>query len=374
MRIAHLSSMTGYYGGEVLLASLATGMRERGHEVWAIARPRSALAERLAACGVPVRTQRLVDWYEPLGMLRLAAWLRRKGIEILHTHLPRDYFTAAVATLGTGIANVGSRHQLRPLSHAPLKRPFLRGFAAMLPVSEAARAGFLASGLLPSARVTTVPNGIALPARPADRGTMRAALGVEPGRPVVGFVGSIGPHKGLDTLLAVAARLRARYPDLCVAVLGAAHAGSARSGDLADGVARLGLERTVRLLGYRADAAALCAGFDVQVVPSVAEPFGLVVLEAMAQGVPVVATDAGGIPEIIRDGREGYLVPVGDDEILAARVASLLDDAELRSAMGARGRDRVAARYTRERMLDRIEAVYRVVLDAAGGRRSRPFA
>jgi glycosyltransferase involved in cell wall biosynthesis len=277
-----------------------------------------------------------------------------------------------VATLGTRIINVGSRHQLRPLTHAPLKRPFLRGFAAMLPVSEAARAGFLASGLLPAARVTTVPNGVVLPARPVDRGAMRMALGVDRRQPVVGFVGSIGPNKGLDTLLAVAARLRARHPDLCVAVLGAAQAGDVHLRNLERGIARLGLERTVRLLGYRPDAAVLCAGFDVQVVPSLAEPFGLVVLEAMAQGVPVVATDAGGIPEIVRDGREGFLVPVGDDAALAARVGDLLDDPDLRLAMGARGRARVAACYTRERMLDRIEAVYRTALGRVDRRGSPP--
>ena len=90
MRIAQLSSMTGYYGGEVHLAALATGLRARGHEVSAVVRPGSALAERLAAAGIAVVTLPLVDWYEPLGTARLGAWLRRQRIEILHTHTPRD--------------------------------------------------------------------------------------------------------------------------------------------------------------------------------------------------------------------------------------------------------------------------------------------
>jgi len=369
MRIAHLSSMTGYYGGEVYLASLVTGLRERGHDVWAVVRPGSELARRLGDAGTDVVTLPLVDWYEPVGTLRLAAWLRRARVEILHTHLPRDYFTAAVATLGSSVVNVGSRHQLTPLRHIPLKRPFLHRFAAMLAVSDAVRAGFVSNRPLPPARVVTVPNGIEVPAHPADRNAMRALLGVGPDRPVVGFVGSVSPNKGLLTLVEAVARARVRHPDLCLVVVGAEDRGDVHTRELAARIAALGLGESVRLLGYRTDAANLCAGFDVQAVPSVAEPFGLVVLEAMAQGVPVLATAAGGIPEIVRDGQEGFLVSVGAVEALAARLGQLLDDPELARALGRRGRSRVASTFTRARMLERVETVYRDLLRPAGAGR-----
>ena len=118
----------------------------------------------------------------------------------------------------------------------------------------------------------------------------------------------------------------------------------------------------MRFLGYRPDAATLCAGFDVQAVPSLAEPFGLVVLEAMVRGVPVVASAAGGIPEIVRHGRDGLLVPAGDAAALAAALEQLLADPERRAQLAAEAGRRVRAEFPAVGMIERIETVYRRAL------------
>lgn len=365
MRIVQLSTMRDYYGGEVCLANLARGLAARGHEVTCVVRREGRLAGELSRLGVRTLEMPLVDWFEPLSTARLGAWLRRERVEIVHTHTPRDWFIAAAATVGGPVRNVATRHLLRPVTHAGLKRAFLRRLDAMIAVSDAVRRGVQAGRLVAPERLVTVPNGIALPASGPAPGFLRAWAGLGADSPVVGCVARLTPEKGLVNLLRAAALLRPRWPHLAVLILGDAPDGADHPRELLELSAALDLDRTVRFCGYVPGAAAQCAAFDVQVVCSLAEPCGLATLEAMAQGRPVVATASGGSPELIDDGREGFLVPPEDPERLARRLDCLLDSPGLRREMGRRGRDRVIREFSLERMLERTEAVYRTVLDRA---------
>ncbi len=363
MNIAHLSSQTAFYGGEVYLTCLAAGMRDRGHRVACCVRPGSALQRRLFELKIPTTTLPLVDWFDPWSVSRLGRWLRRQNIQILHSHNPRDYYLAAVASYGTPVMNVGSRHHLQPIRHRFLKRPFLRRFAAMIAVSQAVRANFCCSRVLDPERVVTIHNGVDVQRELPRRNGLRRAVGLDATAPVIGFVGRLCPDKGVETLLASARQLvQAGWPDLKVFVVG----GDLNGGRYLRRLRRLaraeGLERTVHFFGYVEDAARAAADFDVQVVCSHAEPFGLVTLEAMAHCHPVIATATGGSGEIVRDGVDGYLVAPGDAQALTARLAFLLSRPELRRQLGARARARVEAVFSLTRMLDRTESVYRAVL------------
>ena len=288
MRIAYLSTMGGYYGGEVHLASLAAGMRDRGHEVTCVVRPGSQLHDRLPRLGLDVVPLPLVHWYEPVQMTRLARLLRGLDVEILHSHVPRDYYMAATACAGGSIANVGTRHQLFPISMPLFKRPFLARFEAMIAVSEAVRENLILSRVLDPSRITTVPNGIVLgPGKPSDQplaGPLRLACGAVPGDPVVGFVGRLCPTKGVDTLICAAAELLPSWPRLKLCLIGQEDGGGDYLLHLKEMVRTLHLEQVVHFLGYRDDAARAAREFNVQVIPSQSEPFGLVTLEGMAQG------------------------------------------------------------------------------------------
>jgi len=362
MRIAHLSSMTGFYGGEVCLLNLAAGMQGRGHSVSCVVRPDSRLRRELEGRGVEVLPLPLVDWYEPVSVARLRRWLIRQDIQILHTHLPRDYFIAATATLGTGVLNVGSRHQLNRISLPVLKRPFMSRFSAMIGVSQAVRRGLVASEIMDPDRVVTIPNGIEWAGTDQSCINLRESRGVGPDVPVVGFVGRLCPGKGVETLLEAAALLRPRWPDFRLFVLGDGPGVNDYVTSLQRLAARLGLGSNVHFFGYVDHAAAACVAFDVQVVCSQAEPFGLVTVEAMAQGVPVTVTNSGGSPEIVRDGVEGFLVEPGDPDALARRLDCLLDSPGLRREMGRRGRESVRRHFTLDHMLDATEALYMKVL------------
>jgi glycosyltransferase involved in cell wall biosynthesis len=378
MNIAYLSTMTGYYGGEVHLAGLADGMRERGHQVLCVVRPESQLEKRLPRLGLPVEVMPLLHWYDPVMMSRLGRLLRKRNIEILHTHVPRDYYTAAVASLGSDVVNVGTRHQLHPIGLPVLKRPFLGRFEAMIAVSEAVKGGLIGSLAMDNDRIVTVPNGIALPRTPVAEaplaGPLRLACGATADDPVVGFVGQLCPSKGLETLIRACARLARGWPRLKLCVIGEGGESGHYLARLKQLAAELGLARSVHFLGYRPDAARAAAEFNVQVISSLAEPFGLVTLEAMAQSRPVVATNTGGSPEIVRDGVEGFLVRPGDAVQLAGRLDVLLDSPGLCREMGRRGSQRVAREFSLDLMLDRTEAVYRQALGKSDRRPVRASA
>ena len=133
---------------------------------------------------------------------------------------------------------------------------------------------------------------------------------------------------------------------------------------LEEEIRRAGLTDTVHLSGFRADAQAIIAAGDLFVMPSRAEPFGLVLLEAMALGRPIIATRAGGPMEIVADGATGLLTRAGDASALAAAIAALLDEPERRAAMGRCGRERYEKHFTADRMAREIAAIYRRVLRA----------
>ncbi len=366
MRIVHLSTMMSYYGGEVHLASLAAGLRARGHEVTCVVRPGSEMAEVLPEMGLEVRTLSLVDWFDPSSVTRLSRLVRSLHCDILHTHLPRDYFLAAVVTLGTGIANVGTRHQLRPLSHMLLKRPFLNRFSEFIAVSEAVGQGLLRAGVVPADRLTVVRHGFdRQPESSLNRaalGRLRLQAGVAAETPVVGFVGRLCPTKGVETLIRAVGILKKRWPGLKIILVGDETPGSGYRRRLQKMIQHLALEDMINFAGYLDGAGQLSKAFDIQVVPSVAEPFGLVTLEAMAAQVPVVVTDSGGSPEIVRDGVEGFLFAPGDEKALARKLDCLLDSKGLRQEMGSRGLQRVMDSFSHAGMLDRTEVVYRRAL------------
>jgi len=362
VRIIQLSSMESFYGGEAHLDSLARGLRDRGHDVCCVVRPHSQLQGVLAKHGMEIRTLPLGDWYDPWSVKGLSDLVKDWGCEILHTHLPRDYYLAAAATTGSQVVNVGTRHLLHPISVALLKRPFLGRFSSFIAVSEAVRNGILKSGVLGPEILSVIYNGIETEVLPVLDETkvqdLRALCGSDPEDLVVGFVGRLCPSKGTDTLIKAMSKLQERGPKVCLCLIGEETSGSGYRDQLVEMVNRLGLADRVGFAGYIAGASQFSTAFDIQVVPSVAEPFGLVTLEAMRAGVPVVVTNTGGSPEVMRDGVEGFLFEPGDEVGLAHGLDRLLESPERRLEMGRRGRQRVLESFSRSGMIRQTEEVY----------------
>ena len=183
--------------------------------------------------------------------------------------------------------------------------------------------------------------------------------------PCIGLIGRISPWKGQHIFLQAAAQVHARFPDARFQIVGSALFGEeAYERQVCALATALGLQECVEFTGFRDDVPALLDEMEILVHASTTgEPFGKVVVEGMAAGLPVVATDGGGIPEIVEDGVTGLLVPMGNADALAAAICRLLAYPEAARALGCRGRQRARARFTIQETARRMECVYSEILD-----------
>jgi sugar transferase (PEP-CTERM/EpsH1 system associated) len=210
---------------------------------------------------------------------------------------------------------------------------------------------------IPERKVITIHNGVdteRFSDQERERG--RAALGVEDGVPVIGAVGRLDPVKDHAQLIDAFGMIARERPRALLAIVGE---GPTRR-ELERRIAACGLDARVRLLGTRADVPLILKGFDVFVLPSIAEGMSNTILEAMATGLPIVATRVGGTPELIEDGTHGRLVPAGDSGALAEALAVYLDDPVLRALHGKASRQRAIGEFDLERMAAEYRALYSI--------------
>jgi len=353
-------------GAERHVVGLACELARRGHAVEVACsavsrdggRTHDQLVRALDEAGVPVRplVGRLVKRrVSPTFAARLAPLVRASRHDLVHAHIWASTVAAALATAGTGVPLLLTEHTEAPWrsSAARLVSRWVYGRAAGIVAVSSAIARLLSEGYgVPEGRVTTLLPAAVRLGGPPDPPRPAAGTAGSAGGPVAGLVGRLQPEKGGDVLL----RAAAGVPGLRVAVVGDGPTRCALEA-LAE---RLGMADRVAFLGFRPDAARLLAGFDVVAVPSHSDGSPLVVLEALSAGVPVVASAVGGIPDQVRDGVEGLLVPPGDPEALAAALRALLEDPARARALGEAGRRR-AAGLSHDRMVDAVEDVYRRV-------------
>ena len=321
LTITHVDSERAWRGGQQSLWTLAQALRARGHQQIIVCPPDSALAERARAAGFTV-----------------AAQPSRAG-DIVHAHSGRAQNSAYRATLGSQVRRVVTRHVAFAPSHPLVHRlKYTMTCHGIIAVSDSVREVLTRAGV-PSKKIVVIHTGIELPA-------------LLPHRPhdtfVVGHMGAFTAEKGQDVAIAAAKLLpRAKF------IL----AGEGpRLADL-----RRGAPSNVSFPGFLEDREAFFASLDLFVMPSRSEAWGLAALEAMAHGVPVIASNIGGLREIIEPGRSGWLFPAGDASALARTIEEAsADPARLRkTAVAARER---AAHFSIEKMAEQTERFYRSLL------------
>jgi L-malate glycosyltransferase len=283
-------------------------------------------------------------------LLAFASWCRSIGADIVHTcDLYGNIFGLPGAALAGVPVRIANRREILTgdKSRAQLtgQRAAYRLAHAVVANSGAARLQLAREGV-PAAKLHVIPNGLAL-----DRFTPiaeRAAI-----RRVV-MVANLRAEKGHDTLLAAAPRILERHPDASFTFVGE---GPRRSA-LETLTRALGLGGRVQFLGERRDVGAVLAGHDLFVLPSRSEAFPNALIEAMASALPVVATDVGGIPEVVRSGSNGLLVAPDDERALADAIVGLMDDPAGAAALGRVARADIERHYTLDRMVERFEQLY----------------
>jgi len=304
-------------------------------------------------------------------LARLLRDLRRERFDLIHSHLFWANLCARVAGKWAGVPVVINSHHgtdgWLTVSHRLLERGTAGLADRLVACSDAVRRCAVEQVRLPAHKVVTIPNGVPLQ-RFADRTArerMRAALGLGPGSLVIGSVGRLDePVKGYAILLQALEILDGTVPEMVCLLCGD---GPARA-ELERSVRERGLSAQVRFLGDRQDVPLVLQALDLYVQPSLSEGFGLSVLEAMATGLPVVATHCGGLPEVVRDGVTGDLVPPGEASQLAQRIRALLGEPGRRAAYGRAGEQRARQEFPLERMVRGWSALYRELLRDKGWR------
>jgi glycosyltransferase involved in cell wall biosynthesis len=337
---------------ERYVTDLAVALRRRGWPVHVACAVGGVRAAVLAAAGVPVTVlldepveQRLGGRYER-ALTRLVADLRPA---VVHAHLFASAAAAVRAVRHLPVPLVVTEHTEGPWQDRQARAVsgvVYRHADRVVALSSAIRDLLVTGyGVAPERVEVLLPTAAAPPAGGGPT--------PDPGRPVVGLVGRLVPEQGVDVFLRAAALVSAVVPQARFLVVGD---GPLRP-DLEHRAAVLGLADAVTFTGYRCDAPNVLAGLDVLAVPSRSDGSPLVVCEAMAAGVPVVASRVGGLPDLVEDGGSGLLVRPGEAEDLARALVSLLLDPEAARRLGARGR-RLAASRSHERLVDRMTQLY----------------
>jgi glycosyltransferase involved in cell wall biosynthesis len=361
MRIV-LSSGTRTWGGlEQMAVQLALGLKARGHEVVLFCRSGSPVQQRLQdhmPCEPILKHGRL----NPLTVGRCVSALRRHRPDLVIGNTTKDPAWTGFAARLLGIPFL-YRHEFNRPYYDPPRTRLLFGWVPTLHVvnSEASRSTVLASApWLEPEQVRVIYNGIEVD---AFAGAAPAELALPPDAVVFGFVGRYEEQKGIFELAEAWPRVVGALPHAHLVLVG--------WGPLeAELRSALGDAPNVHWLGFRPDVPALMNAFDVLVAPFHQEGFGLVLCEAMAAGVPVVAARASSTPELVDNGVEGSLVPLRDAGALAREMIALGTDPELRACLGARGRLRVARDFTTQRMVEGHERLLEEVLLGARVRRA----
>jgi glycosyltransferase involved in cell wall biosynthesis len=355
VKIVHQLLSGDVAGGQLVALRLAAAAQRAGHETLLVSPSDGPVLEHAAKVGIPSLVVPLGRSFRLDAALRLARVLRRERAEILHTHthLSGNVLARVAGRLARArvvahmhIENVFRADRLGRALQIALDDATARLCARIIAVSEATRASLARQGY-PRRLLQVIHNGVEVGARAAP---VRLA-----DAPTVLHVGRLAPVKGQLELIRALEQLDGVRAVLVGRDL---ERGGEYQRELEREAARLGMADRVVFAGARDDVAGLMSGCEVFALPSTVEGLPLVILEAMAQERPVVATAVGGTPEVVVDGVTGLLVEPGDPRALAGALEMVLADSARAAAMGAAARRRVEERFSLEAMTQSVLHVY----------------
>jgi glycosyltransferase involved in cell wall biosynthesis len=349
----HIDSNRTWGGGQQQSLGLALALAERGERTHFIAQAGSELEKRLAGTELPWESMSIRGIRGAWGWRQLRKRLWELGPDVVHVHDGAAERPAMLAARGPGGGRprmLVTRRTLGLRGHTPL------GYDRVICVSEAVRQGLLGAKV-PAQRLVVIPDFV--DCRWFRPEAVEKPVGA-PGRRIVA-VGRLTREKGHAVLLRAMARVVQMIGEARLSICGQ----GPEEERLRRQAAEAGIAERVEFAGFVADVRPALAAAEVVVMPSLSEGLGVAALEGMAMAKPVVATDAGGLPESVVDGETGVVVPAGEAEALAEAMVALLADPDRAQRMGRAGRGRALAHYDRGPIVDRVLALYHQVM--AGG-------
>jgi glycosyltransferase involved in cell wall biosynthesis len=376
LQIVSSSARVGVTG---VVSLLSRGLAARGIEVRVLCPAEGPLVEDMAGHGIVADVLAIPHRFDPGAILRMRRYLARGRFDIVHTHGQRPMFAGNIAARLARVPIVVTTFHELSSAKAETSRIYrlyaaVEGFVARhfthacIATSNSVLEDAARVRGVERSKLTEIHNAVDrekfFPVEDAGRvRRFREGLGLRPDDRVIGALGSLIPVKGHEHLVAALPRVRASVPAARLVIAG--------SGPLREhllGVAeRCGVAADVLMPGDVAEANLLYNSLDVFALPSVSESCPLVVLEAIACRVPVVATSGGGVPELVDAGRTGLLVAPGDREALAAAIVRVLGDRALRDRLVAAAAERAETEYAPDRFADQHVALYRRLRGAGAG-------
>ena len=355
--VAHLSTTLDWSGAEAYALLLAEGTKDAGRDAFIVAPPESELARRAAAAGVPVDAAAFGWALNPLEWFRLSRILKQRGAAVVHAHDPKAAF---LASRMAGMTTAASWRKGAP--PAPRWR-YANGVSRVLCQSKAARAAGV-RGHVPESKLRDAPAGVdiaecrrALPNREALRKDFQLEWfpETEKEKPlIIVAAGALAKGKGHRRLLEAFASVLARLPQCHLIIAGE---GDERE-DLERQARLLALEDDVTLPGFRDDVPELLAAADVVVAPDEAGCVGTTAMMAMAAGAAVAVTDAGGLGEVVEDGKTGRVAKAGESEGLSRVLLELLENRGQREHLGRMAASVASKRFSRGAAVEAALAAY----------------
>ncbi len=370
LSIAGVDPERGFAGGESQVLGLTLALMRAGHRADLICDPAGALWPRALAAGVACYPLRIRNSVDAGAGLKLRKFLAHNHYDVVHFHTARAHALAPFAQ-GRARALIVTRR----MDYAPnrLFAPWLfnRAVDGVAAISPAVADALVRSGVTRD-RIAIIPSGVDCdrfhPPSAAERAAARRALDLAAGQIAIGTVGMLEPRKGQRYLIDAMALLSGAVEEVSRTTAPLAEmrcvigGGGSLTDELATQIRKARLGDATRMMGMIDDPRTLLWALDIFVLPSLREGLGVAALEAMACGLPVVASAIGGLAQTVVDGVTGIQVPVGDARALANAIARLAAEPALRNAMGADGRARVCENYGMDAMARGTLELYRACL------------
>lgn len=355
----HVDTERTWRGGEQQVLYLARGLQAAGHRAIVVCQPRSPLLKAAQEASLETVAIRMLGEADPVASFRLATLGRRVQAHLIHAH------TSCAHTLGIVARSMGCRASLIVARRVdfPIRSRWKYGNSVnrFIAVSEAVRR-VLEQGGVPRDRIAVVHDGVDLGRiASAPQHDYRAEFGLNRSHILIGNAAHMADHKGQRFLIDAMPLVLQRHPEARLLIVGTGELWNSLTAQ----ARRLHVEHAVIFAGFRTDVPSILKGLDVFVISSHLEGLCSSLLDALAAGCPVVATSAGGIPEVVEDKHNGLLVPARDPQALANGICHLIEDRSLAARLAHHGRLTVEQRFSVKRMVDGTLAVYRSVLKAA---------
>ena len=352
-------------GGQDQLLALLTGLRQRGHRVHLICQPDTLLEKRGREIGISVHPLTIRSEFGLVAALRIAAILRKTRPDILAFNTPKAIF---IGTLASRFVPVSARIIFRRVNFPLRKNPFSRfkyswGIDCIVAISESIQLQLQICGI-PASKIRTIYEGMDLDLFP-KRTRPRVH---NPGEPVViGTIAHLSPEKGLNYLVEAASLIPSVQSKLRFVIVGDGKC----LADLKELAARKGLSDIFHFAGFHSNTYQFMQSFDIFALPSLSEGLSSAILEAMATSLPIVATNVGGIPELVENGKNGLLVAPANPSELALAIQHLADNPAEAERMGHVGRERMEANFTLARkILETEQLCYTLLKKSSPGSQS----